>query len=567
MRLRVFLSGALAAGLALVCAASVASGAPGDLDPGFNGTGKRVIDFGGDDTANAVAIQPDGKILIAGSGPTHGFTIIRLNHDGSLDLGFGGSGTGMKSFDFGGSATANAMALQPDGKIVVAGNFMKSSTNFDAAVARLNSDGTPDTTFGATAWRDLDFGGADDTAVGVAVQTDGKIVLAARGGTSGAIFIVARLTSSGHFDGTFTANRGWDTVPGTSPGEAQAVALQPDGKILVAGDTYPGGRPTGNHFDMTVARLTTDGNPDFDFNGNGVRNIDSGVDEGGRAVAVQPDGKILVGGDTEFQSFALERLNTNGTPDADFSNDGRYDVAFASGSQGADGIALQQDGKIVLAGEAEGSMAFARVQPGGGLDTTFSGDGRQVVPFNSTSDRANGVAIGPDGGIVGAGLTHSATYDIALARLQGDASGGGGGGDGGGGGGTSGTSLKCGGKRATIVGTNGMDKLKGTRRADVIVALGGNDKVDGRGGNDLICGGNGNDSLKGGAGNDKIYGQAGKDSLSGGADNDSLSGGAGNDKLSGGAGKDKLNGNGGKDRLSGGLGKDRCSGHDRKSSC
>jgi len=160
MLLRTFLGGALAAGLALVCAASIASGAPGDPDPGFNGTGKRVIDFGGDDTANAVAIQPDGKILIAGSGPTHGFTITRLNHDGSLDLGFGGSGTGIKSLDLGGDARANAMALQPDGKIVVAGNFMKSTTNSDAAVARLNSDGTPDTTFGATAWRDLDFGGA-----------------------------------------------------------------------------------------------------------------------------------------------------------------------------------------------------------------------------------------------------------------------------------------------------------------------------------------------------------------------------------------------------------------------
>jgi uncharacterized delta-60 repeat protein len=555
MRVRKSLAAALAGGLALVAAASIASGAPGDLDPGFNGTGKRVIDSGGDDTANAVAIQPDGKIVIAGSGPTHGFTITRLNRDGSLDLGFGGSGTGTKSFDFGGNATANALALAPDGKIVVAGSFKQSSSNSDAAVARLNSDGTPDTSFGPNAWRDADFGGADDAAVGVAVQTDGKVVLAGRGGTSAA-FIVARITSSGHYDGTFTANGGLTTVPGTSPGEAQAVALQPDGKILVAGDTYPGGRPTGNHFDMTVARLKTDGNPDFDFNGSGVRAIDSGVDEAGYAVAVQADGKILVAGNTAFQSFALERLNTNGSPDDDFSGDGRYDIAFNSGSQNAYGIALQQDGKIVLAGEAEGSMAFARVQPGGALDTTFSSDGRQVVPFNSTSDRANGVAIGPDGGIVGAGLTHSANYDIALARLQGDVTGGGG--PGGGGGGTSGASLKCGGKRATIVGTNGRDKLKGTRRADVIVAVGGNDKVDGGGGNDLICGGNGNDSLKGGAGKDKVYGQAGKDSLSGGAGNDTLSGGAGKDHLSGGAGKD---------RLSGGAGKDRCSGHDRKSSC
>lgn len=569
MRLRNVLAIALAAGLALACVVSIASAAPGDLDSGFNGTGKRVIDFGGDDDAEGVVIQPDGKIVLASSSPTHGFMLTRLNQDGSLDLSFGGSGTGTRLFDFGGNASPRALALAPDGKIVVAGSWRVSAGNSDAAVARVNADGTPDTTFGATAWRDLDFGGADDVAVAVAVQPDGKIVLAGRGGASSA-FAVARLTSTGHFDGTFTPNRGWDTIPGTT-GEANGVALQADGKIVVVGTLFD------STYDIGIARLTTDGTPDSSFDGpDGVRVVDAGVNDGAYAVAIQPDGKIVVAGDTDFKSMALVRLNTNGSSDNDFAGNGRAEIAFASASQDAKAIALQPDGKIVVAGEAEGKMAFARVQPGGALDTTFSDDGRQVVQFDSTSDYARGVALEPDGGIVGAGLTHTTTYDMAIARLQGDAAGGSGGPGGGGGGSPSAASLKCGGKRATIIGTSGRDRLKGTRRADVIVALGGNDKVDGGGGNDLICGGNGNDSLKGSAGTDKVYGQAGKDSLSGGAGkdslsggagNDKLSGGAGNDKLSGGAGKDKLNGNAGKDRLSGGSGKDRCSGHDRKSSC
>src|SRR6185437_1305115 len=332
MRLRL-----LATALAVFCLVGVAVAAPGDLDSSFNGTGKRVIDFGGDDDAEGVVIQPDGKIVLASSSPAHGFMLTRLNQDGSLDLSFGGSGTGTRLFDFGGDASPRALALAPDGKIVVAGSWRVSASNTNAAVARLNPDGTPDTTFGATAWRDLDFGGADDVAVAVAVQPDGKIVLAGRGGGSSA-FAVARLTSTGHFDGTFTPNRGWDTIPGTA-GEANGVALQADGKIVVVGTLF------NSTYDIGVARLTAGGTPDSSFDGDGLRVLDAGVDDGGYAVAVQPDGKILVAGDTNFNSMALARLNTNGSSDNDFAGNGRAEIAFAGGqSQAANAIALQPDG-------------------------------------------------------------------------------------------------------------------------------------------------------------------------------------------------------------------------------
>ena len=136
---------------------------------------------------------------------------------------------------------------------------------------------------------------------------------------------------------------------------------------------------------------------------------------------------------------------------------------------------------------------------------------------------------------------------------------------GGGPGGDPPPNVRCAGKRATIVGTSGRDRLRGTRRADVIAALGGRDRVSGLRGNDVVCGGRGNDTLIGGLGkdtliggpgNDTLIGGAGKDTLRGERGNDLLRGGKGNDRLKGGAGRDRLRGEAGKDRLSGGAGRD-----------
>jgi uncharacterized delta-60 repeat protein len=559
---------------ALVFAVSIAAGAPGDLDTGFNGTGKRVIDLGGSDSANAMVIQPDGKIVLAGTGPATTFTLTRLNPDGSLDQSFGGSGTGSMRFDMGHPATPNALAIAPDGKLVVAGMIRSSDTNDDAAVARVNPDGTPDLTFGPVGWRSADFGGARDEATGVAPLPDGKIILAGKGGP-GRRFMVARLTSRGIYDGTF-AGGGLTSVAGGADGDAHALAVQPDGKIVVAGTVYP---PGGSGSDMGVGRLNADGTPDNSFDGDGQRQIELGGNDEAAAVAVLPDGEILVAGSINGKVFQATKLRSNGSTDTAFNGDGSSRIAFTAGVTGVRAIGLQPDGKIVLAGGAESGFAVARVQPGGALDTTFAGDGRQTIVFDgNNADGVNGVAVLPNGAILLAGVTVGTSRNIALVRLQGDAAAGGPGGPGtpgGPGSGASGTP-RCAGKRATIVGTNASDRLKGTRRADVIVGLGGSDKITGLGGNDVICGGAGNDSLSGGSGADKVYGEDGSDSLSGGAGNDNLSGGAGNDKLSGGSGNDKLSGGSGKDKLSGGAGgdklsggsgKDSCAGADSKSSC
>jgi uncharacterized delta-60 repeat protein len=335
---------------------------------------------------------------------------------------------------------------------------------------------------------------------------------------------------------------------------AFGAALQPDGKIITVGSTSLAS-------DIAFSRINANGSPDTTVESNGAISLTVGGADIGRAVAVLPDGKILIagGGGPGNDMFVL-RLNPDATPDTDFGNNGFTLVDFG-GVDDARAIAVQANGKIVLAGSTNngGDMAVARLQPGGTLDTTFGAGGKKTIDFGRT-DTAYGVGLQRDGKIVVGGTTAggAGTDDVAVARLDGEAPGSGGGpGPGGNGGGGKAKVYRCGGKRATIIGTNKRNRLKGTKRADVIVALAGNDKVDGRGGNDIICAGSGNDSLVGGSGKDRLYGDSGKDSLKGGVGNDSLDGGSGNDKLYGQAGKDALRGRSGRDRLVGGPGKDK----------
>ena len=181
------------------------------------------------------------------------------------------------------------------------------------------------------------------------------------------------------------------------------------------------------------------------------------------------------------------------------------------------------------------------------MDTTFSFDGKQTLGFPGFGF-ARGLALQGDGKLVTAGDVGG---DVLVARLEGDPVEAGGGppaGGPGGGPGGSGAVPRCAGRPATIVGSSTRDRLRGTRRADVIVALGGNDRIKGGRGNDRICAGSGNDSAAGESGKNRVYGQSGKDRVSGGG---------GNDSIDGGPGKDRINGNGGRDRCNGGTGKDR----------
>jgi uncharacterized delta-60 repeat protein len=258
----------------------------GALDHAFGHEGKVVTNFSGCDVANDVAIQPDGKIVAAGAQITDGgneanFEVSRYLSNGDLDPKF--DGDGKRVIDFGGYDFPEGLALQPDGKIVLVG----SSGDLDILVARLRPRGTLDTSFGGgDGYATLNLGGAD-YAFDVAVQPDGKIVVA---GSSGRGLTVVRFLSDGTLDGDFGPN-GIVFVP--ISGEfvhAQAVTLQADGKIVTGGDV--------SDTELLVVRFLDDGARDSTFGTNGVVRTDLGeAVEMGYAMAIQPDGAILLAGE------------------------------------------------------------------------------------------------------------------------------------------------------------------------------------------------------------------------------------------------------------------------------
>jgi uncharacterized delta-60 repeat protein len=365
------------------------------------------------------------------------------------------------------------------------------------------------------------------------------------------------LSPAGTVDPSFDGAIVFPEFPDNASG--QAMALQRDGKIVAVG---------GSGGNFGVARANADGTPDAGFGGGtGIASVDFGHDDSAGAVALQADGKIVVAGYTssgsgasETDDIAVARLLPNGSPDNSFGTNGRMTVDVAQYDFGS-AVAVQADGKIVVAGDsgstAADDPAVVRLQPGGTVDSTFGHGGKMTIKLG-VNGLATSVGLQGDGKIVVAGNASGSGatgQNIFVARLQNDVGGrptssppGSGGG---------GAVPRCGHKKATIIGTSRRDKLTGTKHSDVIVGLGGNDTIKGGGGNDIICAGSGNDKVSGGSGNDKLSGESGKDSLSGGDGSDALSGGSSNDKLSGGNGRDRLTGDTGSDVLSGGAGSDK----------
>jgi uncharacterized delta-60 repeat protein len=570
IRRRAALAAAAATFAALGGAANVAASAPGDIDRSFGGgTGSVLVGFGPGslDRARALALQPDGRIVVAGYSNANGsndFAVARLLGTGVLDRSFGGgTGTSLGGFAPGSSDVANAVVLQPDGAVVLAGHSNAGGT-VDIAVARLRTpDGTFDPTYGGGTGRSL--GGftatSHETASAIALQPDGRIVVA--GGTDAAgtaDIAVARLGNpDGGFDATFGGGTG-RAIGGVGPAtgdHAQAVALQPDGGIVVAGASESDDGPR-----MVLARLRSpEGTFDPSFGGTGRAIPRFGVEsfDGAAAVAVQPDGRILAAGNSNARGtvdIAVARVAPDGDPDTSFgAGNGKALVGFrATSNEAAQAMALQADGKILLAGTTDGDVAVVRLQPNGGLDATFGDGGTVRVDLGGPDDIAFAMAVQPDGRIVLAGETRAGgSEDMVVVRLQGDppvagSGGGGAAGGGGGAGGPAGSPPACLGRPATIVGTAAADRLRGTSRADVIVALGGADRIAALGGDDLVCAGGGDDVVTGGAGADVLRGESGRDHLIGGRGRDRLTGGAGADRLVGGPGRDLLTGQPGRDR-------------------
>ena len=411
----------LVGAVALVIAlANPAAAPPGDLDPTFDGDGKVTTDFAGtDDTAFAVAIQGDGKIVAAGSAVVSGtrdFALARYNIDGSLDPTFDGDGLVTRDFAAG-TDQANAVAIQEDGKIVAAGTALVSGS-IDFGLARYNTDGSLDPTFDTDGRVTRNFSGGIDEAFALAIQGDGKSVAA--GFADDSYFALARYNTGGSLDPTFDTDGLVTTgFGGGGPNKAYAVAIQGDEKIVSAGFA--------NDADFGLARYNTDGSLDPTFDGDGLVTTDFAGDfDRARAMAIQGDGKIVAAGWAVVSGAdGLARYNTDGSLDPTFDGDGKVTTDFRI--DGAQAVAIQGDGKIVTAGFTVVSgtidFALARYNTGGFLDTTFSGDGKVTTDFGGDTDEARAVAIQGDGKIVAAGGADvSGTTDFTLARYNTDGS-------------------------------------------------------------------------------------------------------------------------------------------------
>ena len=413
----------------------------GTLDASFSGDGKQTTDFGGSDVVNGVALQPDGKIVtvgatsfgVSGFSSQGAFALARYNANGSPDLSFSGDGRQTSGFADG----ASGVALQSDGKIVAVGTDDVPGDDADGgdfALARYNPNGSLDPTFSGDGKQTTDFG-PFDLASGVAIQANGKIVVVGDGGSGGANdFALARYNANGSLDTTFSGD-GKQTTDFGGTGEqsegAAGVALQADGKIVVVGAGGAGADVV--HHDFALARYNPNGSLDTGFSGDGKQTTDFGglggfPGEGATGVAIQTNGKIVAVGATggtnpngNDSEFALARYNANGALDTSFSGDGKQTTEFG-GDDAAGGVALQAGGKIVVAGAGglNSDFALARYDANGSLDPSFSGDGRQVTNFGG-DDRALGMALQGDGKIVAAGVGFGTdrTNDFAVARYLG----------------------------------------------------------------------------------------------------------------------------------------------------
>lgn len=411
----------------------------GTLDPTFNASGTpgfRIDNPSGlpdvYDFATAMAFTSDGKILVGGRTQNgEYFLLMRYTNAGVLDNTFGTGGVVWVRSESGNSAQGYGMVLQSDGKIVLAG--WNWPTNKDFCVMRFNSDGSFDTGFGTGGKVTTDFGSGNDEGRNVALQSDGKIVVTgfSSNGTN-TDFAVARYTTAGVLDGTFgtggkvTTNINGDDVP-------EAIAINnTDGTITIAGTSNSSGN--GN---FSVVRYTSGGVLDATFGTGGVTTVDigSGTDDQAHSLAVQTDGKLIIGGTTKpsaNKDVVLLRLTTTGALDATFGTGGKvtanYDVSVNSDDD-CRSIALQSDGKIVVGGSVDEfpnsnnkpyGFMLMRFTTSGALDATFSGDGKAAADI-SVTDNDNGLVVALNGDRIYLAGNSGQPQDLAIAAFKNDA--------------------------------------------------------------------------------------------------------------------------------------------------
>ncbi len=386
--------------------------AGGDLDTTFSGDGRVRADLGSDDTVNDLAIQPDGKIVAVG---VSGFdlAVARFESDGDPDPTF--SGDGLKVISFGASSAGRAVAIQPNGRIVVVG--WVASGNGDVAIARLRSGGGLDTTFSGDGKATTDLAGGQDQANSVIVLPSGSILVGGYSYDGGQYDLaMVRYAPDGSpdplfsDDGELMVDLGFDE-------KIWGMTRQPDGKIVLVGETTSGGDR-----DFFIGRVGPSGVFDASFSGDGWRAVDLRGSERANAVVIDSDLAILVAG-TRFrgsEAFALARLRPRGRLDTKFSGDGRKVMDLSTGADEAYDVGLLSGGRIVVGGymanDLDKDFAAVVLGPAGALDQSFGSGGISLTDFGFGDDFAYALAVQEDGKIVLGGRANFATEDFGLVR-------------------------------------------------------------------------------------------------------------------------------------------------------
>jgi len=406
-------------------------GLPGALDTSFATNGKAITGIGADDYAEAMAVQPDGKLVVAGHANMGGatgtdFVLVRYLRDGALDPSFGNAGKVSTDIE-GGSDQAFAVALQADGKLVVAGSSDVSPKGKSFALVRYNNDGSLDASFGTAGKVVTSFGSQSDTAYALVVQPDGKIVAGGHTNTAlrGIDFALARYEANGTLDAGF-GNNGQVITPisdGNSRDSIYALALQTVGgevKIVAAG----------GEGDFVVTRYNANGSVDAGFAiGQRLDGAFGSVIGAARAVIVTPDHKIVVTGHVDHD-FAVLQLGEDGVVDPGFGGSGRVITKVsATNWDEAHAVVRQADGKLVVGGwvyagnGSSGDFVVARYNTDGTLDAGFGTGGITItaVAPGTKADEGRAMVLQSDARVptvrsILAGSANDANYDFAVTR-------------------------------------------------------------------------------------------------------------------------------------------------------
>ena len=388
----------------LVPAGAAAALSPGDLDPGFSSDGKALVDFGkhtSSEVARDVIIRGHGKVLTVGTVATaagSSWGLVRLRGDGSPDPTF--SGNGRRTTTFTGHDDATRVVGLAHGSFLVAG-----SAGGSFALARYLEDGSLDPGFGGGDGKvTTDLTAGTDRILDLRVEPDGSVLAA---GIAGDQFAWVRYTSDGALDDSF-GNGGVVLTTAGFLGTPTTVRMQPDGRLLAAG--YAATGPSGE-YEYSVARFATDGALDPTFGGDG--RVSTGFDLGDEAsrayaILVQPDDKVLVAGDSswdsgDYREFSIARYLPDGTLDPSFGgangdSPGRTTASGAEYYAGTSALALQPDGAIVSAGwtttfDHTGHVfGVLRYTPDGLVDWSFSDHGVAPFAFPTSTNRENRTA-------------------------------------------------------------------------------------------------------------------------------------------------------------------------------